>query len=167
MIRTSFLPAILAGLSLLSVALDTSGQTSSARPGGSASGSEAEKEQVRESAEQWLAVIDGGNSAQSYRALSSVATGKVDETKWQAALAKSRAEFGAPAGREFRKATLFKAEGSTGGLDSYLVEYDSVSAERGALHEIVRMVKDGDGAWRAAGYTVGPKHQGGDDEDED
>ena len=167
MIRTTILPALVAGLSLLSLATGSLAQTPPATAGASASGSESEKEQVRELAKDWLAGIDAGNTTQTYRALSAAASDKVDQTKWQAALAQSRAEFGTPAGREFRKITLFKAERSAAEPDTYLVEYDSVSAERGALHEIVRMVKDADGSWRAAGYTVGPKHQGGEDEHED
>ena len=138
---------------------------SSSAQSAAAAAAQAERQQVRQAAESWLASMDSGKHSDTWHALSASASAKVNEVKWASAFEKTNKEFGAREGRQFKDQHLFKKAQSQD-QDFYLVEYQSVSVLRGALREIVRVVKDDDGTWRVAGYTVEPQHPGGDDDDE-
>jgi hypothetical protein len=127
-------------------------------------GSDAEKSDARLSAENWLGTVDKGAILESRRALSPTAS--VDEKTWQADMVQARKDFGLPQGRRFRDMHLYLQAETREKQDFYLVEYYSVSIEAGALRELVRMVKDADGVWRAAGYTIEPRRPGVDEHEE-
>ncbi len=155
---------------LILLGLTSSGWAQSAQPSPtpkSAASIAAEEASVRRTAENWLGLLDGGKIAEGWRALSSSAStaAAVTESSWQVAIAQQRQEYGSPKGREFKKANLFAKAQTGGDADFYLVEFDAVSIERGALRELVRVIRDPDGQWRVAGYTVGQKHPGGGDDD--
>lgn len=131
----------------------------------SAAALNADEPDARGAAERWLPTIDSGKAAEAWRALSSSTSDRVDEAKWSEAMAGARKEFGEPKGRRFHKMALHQTAESKQDLDFYLIEYDSTSIEQGALREFVRVVKDLDGSWRVAGYTIGLQPRGGDDEE--
>jgi uncharacterized protein DUF4019 len=131
-----------------------------------AAAAQAEQQQVRQAAESWLALMDSGKVADGWKALSTSASSKVNQAKWASAFAKTDQEFGARQGREFKSANLMLKAQAGGNQDLYLLEFQAVSITKGALREIVRVVKDVDGQWRVIGYTVEQQHPGGDDEGE-
>ncbi|MGI9089375.1 MAG: DUF4019 domain-containing protein [Chthoniobacterales bacterium] len=164
MIRAFLLSAVIGVAALLGAAIPSLAQSPSSRPNQlTASDTEAEKESARQIASDWLDALDQGKTAASFRALSPSATASVAEAQWQEAFAKKRQELGVPKGRSFHKMQLFR-QGDGRAQDFYLLHYNSVSVERGALHEIVTVALDADGSWHVAGYQVEPRHQGGDEE---
>ncbi len=125
----------------------------------------AEEPDARGAAERWLPTTDSGKAAEAWRTLSPSTSDRVDEAKWSEAIASGRKEFGEPKGRRFHKMGLHITAESKQDLDFYLIEYDSTSVEQGALREFVRVVKDLDGSWRVAGYTIGLQPRGGDEKE--
>ncbi len=166
MIRTFLLSGLIGVAALLGTTAGTSAQSPPANSKASAAtGSEAERENARQIAQDWLTAIDHGDITAGFRALSASASTKVDQAKWQSAIEAQRAQFGAPKGRQFQRMHLFRKGENGRDQDFYLADFHSTSVEAGVLREVVRLVKDADGTWLAAGYTVDRRQRGVEDEE--
>jgi hypothetical protein len=103
----------------------------------------------------WLAIVERGDAAASYKAASAIFRSAADEERWAKALELERADLGALVSRS-RVATEFHTElpGLPDKGDYIVIVYRTAFAKRNVVNERVTVVRDGDGVWRVAGYAV-------------
>lgn len=153
-------------LRLLSALLTCAATVSYAQaPAASQPNQRAEKAKVERVVDAWLATMDGGKHGDTWKALSRSTTAKVEQGKWVTRFEEHDKQFGKRQGRRFQAIRLHR-DATAGGQPFYLVEFDVVTAQRGALRELVRVVKDDDGQWRVAGYSLEERHPGGGEEED-
>jgi len=105
-------------------------------------------------AQDWLALIDEGDSAESYNRAASLFKSAVSVEQWRGSLAAAQAPLGRPLSRSLRSKRY--AEELPGAPDGkyYVIEYDTVfEKKRNGVETVVPML-DGDGVWRVSGYFV-------------
>jgi len=122
-------------------------------PGGVSVGPEAEK-RATGAALIWLALIDDGRYAQSWKDASSYFRGAVTETSWEASLRGVRQPLGTMQSRTVRATK--EATSLPGAPDGHYVVIElqtSFSAKASAI-ETVMFTEERDGTWRAAGYFI-------------
>jgi hypothetical protein len=115
-------------------------------------------------AEKWLALVDAGDYAESWRQASSlfksgVQTSSlyrsgVSEQQWQSSLAPVQAQLGKAMSRNLRSKQC--AEGLPGEPDGeYVVlEYETIFEGKKNGTETIFLMKESDGEWRISGYPV-------------
>jgi hypothetical protein len=103
----------------------------------------------------WLAIVDRGDAAASYKATSEIFRGAAEEARWSQALESERAELGALVSRSL-VATQFHTElpGLPDKGDYVVLIYRASFAKRDVVSERLTVARDGDGVWRVAGYGV-------------
>lgn len=105
-------------------------------------------------ARAWLALIDDGLYAESWRGASAYFRGAVSEQKWEAALDGVRTPLGKLISR--REKSAKRATQLPGAPDGhYLVMVFTTSFEnKKSAIETVTFVQEKDGSWKAAGYFI-------------
>lgn len=105
-------------------------------------------------AQNWLELIDRGDSFESYNSAASLFKSAVSVEQWQSSLAAAQAPLGRPLSRSLKSARY--AEELPGAPDGkyYVVEYDtSFERKKNGAETVVPML-DEDGVWRVSGYFV-------------
>ena len=102
----------------------------------------------------WLALIDGGRYAESWKQASAYFRGVITEAGWDTALRGARAPLGDVQSRNVR--TTKEAKSLPGAPDGQYVvmEFDTSFANKISAIEMVTFVQEPDGRWRAAGYFI-------------
>lgn len=105
-------------------------------------------------AQDWLALIDRGDAAESYQRAASLFKSAVSPEQWQSSLAAAQTPLGRPLSRSF-KSSLY-AEELPGAPDGkyYVIEYDTSFERKQHGTETVVPMLDEDGVWRVSGYFV-------------
>jgi hypothetical protein len=114
---------------------------------------EAEKPVVA-AAKAWLALVDAGDSAQSWQQASAFFRGAVAERQWATALAGLRTPLGAPASRTETSARHVTSLPGVPDGQYVVMTFDTAFANKKTAIETVTFRQDTDGTWRAAGYFV-------------
>ena len=118
-------------------------------------GDETSKEQVAVSAaEKWLALIDAGQHAESWKSAAEYFRTAVKQEQWEQALNAVRPPLGKLISRKLKSKT-FKASlpGAPDG-EYVILEFESSFENKKAAVETVTPMKDKDGQWRVAGYFI-------------
>ena len=101
----------------------------------------------------WLALVDGDKAAESWQALAAPARDAIAQCRWKIGIGMAQHQFGAFTGRKLRSAQFTtKSPGGRAG-EFVLLEFDSTSANKGAVVEKLTTVHEADGQWRVASYT--------------
>lgn len=105
-------------------------------------------------AQEWLALIDKGESSESYERAASLFKSAVSPEQWRSSLAAAQAPLGRPLSRSL-KSSLY-AEELPGAPDGkyYVIEYDTAFERKKNGTETVVPMLDADGTWRVSGYFV-------------
>jgi hypothetical protein len=105
-------------------------------------------------AQSWLAEIDSGAYAKSWKQASGYFQGAVTEKNWTDALNGARRPLGKLLSRKVGKTQ--SATSLPGAPDgNYLVmQFDTSFANKKSAVETVTFVREKDGNWRAAGYYI-------------
>jgi hypothetical protein len=105
-------------------------------------------------ASKWLALVDAGKSAESWQALAAAPREAMGQWKWKFGFATAQREFGAFRDRKLRSAAFTtKSPGGRAG-EFVLLQYDTESTNKGRVVEKLTVMRDTDGEWRVADYTV-------------
>lgn len=115
------------------------------------------EELAQQSAKQWLAIVDGGNYAQSWDDASQYFKSSITKDKWTQAVSKARAATGAFKSRNRASAQYKKGLPNMPGAEYVVVVYNSVFQNWTSAVETVFLMRDKDSKWRVAGYFVKPK----------
>ena len=103
---------------------------------------------------EWLALVDAGQSAESWAAAASHFRRAVSDAQWAAAADGVRAPLGAVASRTLKsEQRATELPGAPDGEYAVLQFASSFEHRRSAV-ETVTMMRDTDGRWRAAGYFI-------------
>jgi serine/threonine protein kinase len=100
--------------------------------------------------ESWLAVMDGGNYAQSWDAAAQYFQKTITKAEWIERSQSARQPQGKVISRQLRTARRFGPR--------FIVKFDTVFAGLKAAVETVTFSREPDGQWRAIGYLILPAY---------
>jgi hypothetical protein len=105
-------------------------------------------------AQDWLELIDKGDSSESYNRAASLFKSAVSLEQWRSSLAAAQAPLGKPLSRSLKSSRY--AEELPGAPDGkyYVIEYDTTFERKRSGTETVVPMLDEDGVWRVSGYFV-------------
>jgi hypothetical protein len=109
-----------------------------------------------EATNRWLAIVDAGNLADSWKDTAQVIKLGVTETDWVVDLNAIRGKLGKTTMRELKAAqfsTTIRGAPSTG--EYVTISYLTKFANMPLATETLVVSKEADGAWRIAGYNIG------------
>jgi len=112
---------------------------------------------ARHAAREWLALVDKGKYEQSWDESASLFKQEITRSDWAAKVGGLRAPLGGLESRRLRTAAfshhLIGVTGFPEG-DYVVFRYDSRFANKTAAAELLRVMRDQDGRFRAAGYFI-------------
>ena len=104
--------------------------------------------------EAWLALVDAGRYAESWKAASAPFHDAVSLDKWVDAMTTVRAPLGRLASRKLVSASYSNSlPGAPAGEYEVLI-YDTIFEHKPVAHETVIAMLEKDTAWRVAGYYI-------------
>jgi hypothetical protein len=112
------------------------------------------EKEAQAAAEQWLALIDGGQFAESWQATAAIFQSVVSQPKWQSSLDSVRKPLGSLVSRKLKSAKYGKTlPGAPDGEYVVLQFATSFTNKKGATETITPML-DRDGKWKVSGYFI-------------
>lgn len=112
---------------------------------------------AKQSAKQWLALVDGGNYARSWEASSQYLKSSVSKDKWVQDLSGARRPIGVLRSRAVASIEFKKGLPNNPGAEYVVAVYHSAFAKAPSTSETLFLMRDNDGRWRVAGYLVKPR----------
>ena len=109
---------------------------------------------ARAAAQGWLAKIDAGKYADTWKDASSFFRGALTEKAWVDALNAVRKPLGSALSRKSIKAESTKSLPGAPDGNYVVMQFNSSFANKKAAVETVTFMQDKDGKWRAAGYYI-------------
>jgi len=111
-------------------------------------------DQAVAAAKQWLALVDGGKYAASWREAAPLFQDKVPEKQWEATIAAVRGPLGEAKSREVLGAQFItELPGAPAGQYVVIRLKTDFASKPGSI-ETVTPMKDAQGAWRVSGYYI-------------
>ncbi len=115
---------------------------------------EASESAANAAAQKWLALVDTGSYADSWKQAASAFRKAVTAEQWSAALNASRGSYGALVSRKLKKAEYRTSLPGAPDGQYVVLQYDSSFEHKKAAVETVTPMKDADGVWRVSGYFI-------------
>ena len=116
---------------------------------------EPEKEKVAAAAaEKWVALVDGGKYAESWKAAAAYFKNAVKQEQWEQAAQAVRKPLGKLVSRKVKTST-YKTElpGAPDG-EYVVVTFETAFENKKTATETVTPMMDKDGTWRVSGYFI-------------
>lgn len=110
--------------------------------------------EAQQAAQEWLALVDGGDSAQAWEKAAPDLKKHVSKRKWQAALREMRNPLGKLASRKASSATYTKELAGAPEGEYVVIRFETAFEKRPAATETVTTFLGNDLRWRVSGYTV-------------
>ncbi len=112
------------------------------------------KAAAQKSAEQWLALVDEGNYAESWKTASAYFQTAVPQNQWEQAISAVRRPLGDLASRQLKSAkyTLSLPDAPAGKY--VILQFDTSFVNKKEAVETVTPKLDPDGQWKVSGYYV-------------
>lgn len=123
---------------------------------GAALGQVKASAEVQRSATSWLALVDGGNYAQSWEAASSYFKSKVTKDQWVSEAGQVRVPLGEVKSRRLTSVESLKNPPNAPPGDYVREQYTTSYAKLAAAIETLALIKEKDGQWRVIGYFIKP-----------
>jgi hypothetical protein len=112
------------------------------------------EKEAQAAAEQWLALIDAGQFAESWQATASVFQAAVSQPQWKSSLESVRKPLGTLVSRKLKSAKYSKKlPGAPDGEYVVLQFTTSFTNKNGAVETVTPML-DKDGKWKVSGYFI-------------
>ena len=105
-------------------------------------------------AEAWLAGIDAGNYAQSWKDAAKFFRTSITEAAWSDALTKARKPLGEVKSRKLLNVQSAKSLPGAPDGEYVVMQFDTSFAAKEKAVETVTFMKDSAGTWKAAGYFI-------------
>ena len=115
---------------------------------------DAARRSAQDSAKAWLAVVDSGRYAESWKQASSLFRRQVTAEQWGKALDSARSPLGKLVARAVRSADITRSLPGAPDGEYVVVQYDSSFENKKRGIETVTVMKDRDEAWRIGGYFI-------------
>ena len=116
---------------------------------------ETDKEKIAiATAEKWLAVVDGGQYAESWREAASYFRTSVTQEQWKHSLTAVRKPLGRLLSRKMKdKKYLTSLPGAPDG-EYLVIQFETSFANKKSAIETVTPMREKDGKWRVSGYYI-------------
>ncbi len=105
-------------------------------------------------AESWLALVDEGRYAESWKEAASLFRDKVTAPQWESAVRSARQPLGKLGGRKLVSAQFTRTLPGVPDGEYVVIRYETSFERKKAAVETVTPMKDKDGSWRVAGYYI-------------
>ena len=109
---------------------------------------------AQQSSDAWLALVDSGKYADSWREASQLFKAAVTKEQWQSALRGSRDPLGKMLSRKLKSATYTKTLPGAPDGEYVVIQYDSSFVHKQSAVETISPMLDKDGKWRVSGYYI-------------
>ena len=109
---------------------------------------------AQEVARAWLALVDGGNYADSWTQAATLFRANVTEAQWQSAAEGARGPVGALKSRQVQSASFRRDLPGAPDGEYVVILFASAFRGKASAIETVTVMKDKDGSWRVAGYYL-------------
>jgi hypothetical protein len=111
-------------------------------------------DQAVEATKQWLALVDGGKYAASWRQAAPFFQDKVPEKQWEATITAVRGPLGEAKSREVLGAQFITELPGAPAGQYVVIQFKTDFASKPGSIETVTPMKDAQGAWRVSGYYI-------------
>ena len=105
-------------------------------------------------AEKWLALVDQGKYAQSWKESSELFRAAVTAEQWDQTLQGSRKPLGKVVSRKLKKATYSDAVPGAPKGEYVVIQFDTAFENRAGSVETVTPMLEKDGTWRVSGFYI-------------
>jgi hypothetical protein len=102
----------------------------------------------------WLALVDGGQYAQSWSEAASFFRGAVDSPTWEKQVAAVRGPLGKVQSRTVKSSTATTSVPNAPAGEYVIFQFETAFEHKPSAIETVTPMKDSDGTWRVSGYYV-------------
>jgi hypothetical protein len=109
---------------------------------------------AQESSDAWLALVDSGKYAESWKESSSIFKAHVSREQWQSMLHATRDPLGKMMTRKLKTATYTKTLPGAPDGEYVVIQYESSFEHKQSAVETVTPMLDKDGKWRVSGYFI-------------
>ena len=118
-----------------------------------ASDSSAEKA-AQQSAQTWLALVDGGKYGQSWSEAAQLFKQAVTQSQWESAARGAREPLGKLQSRKLQSAEYRRSLPGAPDGEYVVIQYATSFENKKSAIEMVTPMKDRDGVWRVSGYII-------------
>ena len=112
-----------------------------------------DQEAVR-AAEAWLALVDAGKYAESWKTAAPYLKSVVKEKKWLATMAPVRNPLGKVISRKLKSSEFTRELPGAPDGEYVVIQFTTAFANKASAIETVTPMKDKDGQWRVSGYLI-------------
>ena len=117
-------------------------------------GTEKAEATAQKAAEQWLALIDAGNYAESWKTAAAFFQTAVPQAEWEHTMVADRKPFGDLVWRKLKSATYTKSIPGAPDGEYVIVQFDTSFANKKEAVETITPMLDPDGQWKVSGYYI-------------
>ena len=112
------------------------------------------EKEAQAAAEQWLALIDAGQFAESWQATASVFQAAVSQPQWKSSLESVRKPLGTLVSRKLKSAKYSKKLPGAPDGEYVVVQFTTSFTNKNGAVETVTPMLDQDGKWKVSGYFI-------------
>lgn len=109
---------------------------------------------AKQPAESWLALVDAGKYADSYRDAAESFKQRVSKGQWESTAKAVRAPLGRLQSRKLKSITYKTSLPGAPDGQYVVLQYDSLFEHKQSAVETVTPMLDKDGTWRVSGYFI-------------
>ena len=109
---------------------------------------------AQKSAEQWLALVDVGNYAESWKTAAGYFQTAVSQDQWEHSIVAVRKPLGDLVSRKFKSAKYTKSLPGAPDGEYVVLQFDTSFANKKEAVETVTPLLDKDGKWKVSGYYI-------------
>jgi len=109
---------------------------------------------AKQSAEAWLALVDAGKYADSYRDAAENFKKRVSKGQWESTAKAVRAPLGSLQSRKLKSVTYKTSLPGAPDGQYVILQYDTLFEHKQSAVETVTPMLDKDGTWRVSGYFI-------------
>jgi len=113
-----------------------------------------QKSAAQKSAEQWLALVDAGNYAGSWKTAAGHFQAAVPQDQWEHTIAAVREPLGNLVSRKLKSAHYAKSLPGTPDGEYVVLLFDTSFMNKKTAVETITPMLDADGTWRVSGYYI-------------
>ena len=117
-------------------------------------GTSQAQEAAQKSAEQWLALVDAGNFAESWKTAAGYFQAAVSQDQWEHTIVAVRKPLGDLVSRKFKSAQYTKSVSGAPDGEYVVLQFDTSFANKKEAVETVTPMLDPDGQWKVSGYYI-------------
>lgn len=112
------------------------------------------KDAAAEAAQEWLAIVDAGEYADSWTAAAELFRNAVAQEQWVQAVEGVRQPLGDMLSRELKSAKFTTSLPGAPDGEYVVIQFTTEFEHKASAVETVTAMKDADGTWRVAGYFI-------------